>query len=250
MDKARFDKAAKKIIGIKRERRQIGVLKEKSVHAVLKNYYEPNEDYHEIPIETYVADIYNRDGEIIEIQTRQFNKLRNKLDCFLKEYNVTVVYPVIRQRNLVWIDSLTGEAGKPRKSPVKGHIYTAFSELYKIKNFLKNEKLHFRFIILDVDDYRLYEGYDERKGRKKKKNAVKEDVFPKELVEEISIDCPQDYIQLIPYELAENFTSAEFAKAAKIHISYAQVTLNIFDYVGIVKRVGKRGNSYLYSVID
>ena len=35
------------------------------VNAIFKDYYEPDEDHQEIPIENYVADIY-RDGEIIE----------------------------------------------------------------------------------------------------------------------------------------------------------------------------------------
>ena len=53
----------------------VGTLQEKTIHAVLKNYYEPDEDKQEIPIENYVADIYS-DGEIIEIQTRNFDKMR------------------------------------------------------------------------------------------------------------------------------------------------------------------------------
>ena len=32
---------------------------EKTVHAVLKNYYAPDEDMHEIPIENFVADIFD-----------------------------------------------------------------------------------------------------------------------------------------------------------------------------------------------
>ena len=36
----------------------IGTLSEKTIHAVLKNYYEPNIDYHEVVIGKFVADIY------------------------------------------------------------------------------------------------------------------------------------------------------------------------------------------------
>jgi len=86
----RFEEAKNKIIGIDRQRLGIGTLSEKTVHAILKNYYEPDEDRQEIPIENYVADIY-ADGEIIEIQTRQFNKLRDKLKAFLPLYPVTIV---------------------------------------------------------------------------------------------------------------------------------------------------------------
>ena len=39
-------------------RQGIGTLSEKTVHAVMKNYYAPDTDMHEIPIENFVADIY------------------------------------------------------------------------------------------------------------------------------------------------------------------------------------------------
>ncbi len=71
----------------------------KTVHAVLKNYYEPDEDHQEIPIENYFIDIY-RAGEIIEIQTRNFNIMREKLKTFLPLYTVTIVYPIPWEKRL------------------------------------------------------------------------------------------------------------------------------------------------------
>ena len=65
MDQKRFEEAKRKIIGVDRQRLGIGTLSEKTVHAIFKDYYEPDEDHQEIPIENYVADIY-KDGEIIE----------------------------------------------------------------------------------------------------------------------------------------------------------------------------------------
>ena len=38
-------------------RQGIGTLSEKTVHAVMKNYYAPDTDMHEILIENFVADI-------------------------------------------------------------------------------------------------------------------------------------------------------------------------------------------------
>lgn len=61
MDQKRFEEAKRKIIGVDRQRLGIGTLSEKTVHAIFKDYYEPDEDHQEIPIENYVADIY-KDG--------------------------------------------------------------------------------------------------------------------------------------------------------------------------------------------
>lgn len=119
LDKKAFEEAKRKIIGIDRQRLGIGTLSEKTVHAILKNYYEPDEDRQEIPIENYVADIF-AGGEIIEIQTRQFDKLRGKLSAFLPLYPVTIVYPIPREKWIIWIDEETGELSGKRKSPLKG----------------------------------------------------------------------------------------------------------------------------------
>ena len=104
----RFEEAKNRIIGTQRERLGIGTLGEKTVHATLKHYYEPNEDYHEVPVEGYVADIY-KDGNIVEIQTAQFHRMREKLKAFLPKYKVTVVYPIVGKRQLYWIDPQSGE---------------------------------------------------------------------------------------------------------------------------------------------
>lgn len=91
---ARFTAAKERIIGKNRERNGIGTLSEKTVHAVLKHYYAPDESQHEIPVEGCVADIFNG-KEIIEIQTRSFDRMRPKLERFLPLYPVTIVYPTL-----------------------------------------------------------------------------------------------------------------------------------------------------------
>lgn len=244
-DREAFEAAKKKIIGMDRQRLGIGTLSEKTVHAILKNYYEPDEDKQEIPIENYVADIY-ADEEIIEIQTRQFNKLRNKLTAFLPVYPVTIVYPIPREKWIMWIDEESGELSQKRKSPAKGSAYTAFPELYKIKMFLKDPNLRIRLVLMDMEEYKLLNGW----SRDKKKGASRFDRIPVELVEEIEITCLQDYMQFVPVELEAEFTSREFGRAAHIPVSLAQVVLNILYHVEVVTRTGKKGNQYLYTVLE
>lgn len=241
IDNNAFEAAKEKVIGVDRQRLGIGTLSEKTVHAILKNYYEPNEDKQEIPIENYVADIY-ADGEIIEIQTRQFDRIRNKLSVFLPFYPVTVVYPIPREKWVIWIDEESGELSKKRKSPAKGNPYLAFKELYKIKMFLKEPNLRFKLVFLDMEEYRLLNGW----SGDRKKGSSRFDRIPTELVEEVDISCLEDYMQFVPYELPEEFTTKDFAKAAHIPLRLAQTALHILHYVGTVERVRKRGNSYLY----
>lgn len=238
-----FLRAKEKIVGNERVRQGIGTLSEKTVHAVLKNAYAPDEDMHEIPIENYVADIYTG-TEIIEIQTRQFNKMRGKLSTFLPLYPVTIVYPIPATKWLIWIDEETGELSNKRKSPVKGSVYTAFIELYKIKNFLTDKNLRLQFVLLDMEEYRLLNGW----SRDKKKGSCRYDRIPVKLIEEVSVERVEDYMRFVPYELAEKFTVKDFAKAAKIPVRLAQTVVHILHYVGVLEQIGKLGRSYLYAV--
>ena len=68
----RFEAARNKIVGTDREKKGIGTLGEKTLHAVLKHYFEPDSSFHEIRCGTFFADIFNAEG-ITEIQTRSFN---------------------------------------------------------------------------------------------------------------------------------------------------------------------------------
>ncbi len=243
-DREAFEAARKKVIGVDRQRLGIGTLSEKTVHAILKNYYEPDEDRQEIPIEKYVADIY-ANGKIIEIQTRQFNKMRNKLTAFLPLYPVTIVYPIPFEKWIIWVDEETGELSRKRKSPVRGNPYIAFVELYKIKMFLKDPNLRLRLVLMNMEEYKLLNGW----SRDRKRGASRYDRIPVELVQEIEINCVQDYMQFVPSELEGTFTSKEFAAAAHISVTLSQTVLNILYHVGIVTRTGKKGNQYLYDVL-
>jgi len=105
IDKTLFDHTKNKIVGSQRMRQGIGTLSEKTVHAVMKNYYAPDTDMHEIPIENFVADIYTGQ-EIIEIQTRAFNKMRRKLTLFCH---------YIRSRSFIQFPISSGCRGLTRK---------------------------------------------------------------------------------------------------------------------------------------
>lgn len=243
IDNSRFEEIKSRIIGVDRQRPTIGTLMEKTTHIILKNYYEPDEDKQEIPIGNYVADIYEGD-EIIEIQTRQFNRMRPKLEAFLPEFPVTIVYPIPRYKWLIWIDEETGELSKPRKSNAKGSPYSAFDELYKIKMYLKDPNLRLKLVMMDIEEYKLLNGW----SKDKKKGSTRFDRIPLQLVEEVDITCIQDYVQFIPYELEEPFTVKQFAKAAHIQARKAQTVINILKYVEVIEHVGKAGREYLYKV--
>ena len=239
-DKRRFDKICNDIIVTKKERNRIGELSEKTVHAVLKEYYAPGKENQEVRIGRFFADICIEE-EIIEIQTAHFDKLRGKLNAFLQDYVVTVVYPIPHEKYMIWVDPETGELSRKRKSPKTGTPYVVFRELYKIKPFLTHPNLRIRLVLFDAEEYRMLNGW----SHDKKKGSTRFDRLPTGLFDEIYLERKEDYLQFVPYEL-EHFTSAQFAKCTKMTRNSATTVLNILYDLGVVERVGKEGNAYLY----
>lgn len=244
MDRTTFNHAAAKILSREHENHGIGTLGEKTIHAVVKNYIEPDEDFHEVPLEGYVADIY-RDGSVVEVQTANFNTMRAKLAAFLPRYRVTIVYPVPAVKWLRWLDTDTGELSERRKSPKRGTPFLVFKELYRIKPFLKDPNLSIRILLIDMEETRLLDGW----SADRKKGSHRYDRIPIDLVEDICLSRIEDYRMMIPPELS-GFTSREYAKAAKLTLGGAQTALNILYDLGVVERIGKKGRSYLYEVVE
>ena len=241
MDKKRFEEIRDAAVSSGREGRSIGTYKEKTLHAILKDYYAPDKSMQEISVDGYVADIYTGQ-EIIEIQTANFNKMRAKLNCFLPNYPVTVVYPIARIKYLSWIDEATGECSKPRKSPVKGSVYRAFVELYKIKSILSQENLCLCFPLLEEEEYRLLNGW----SQDKKKGSCRYDRIPRALLDEIRLEKPEDYLRLIPENLPEPFTALEFGKAVGEKKQIAGIVLHVLNYLNVLERCENRGRFYTY----
>ncbi len=241
MDKQRFIEACEKIINTKREKSGIGTLSEKTMHAVLKHYFEPYTDNHEVRIGGFVADIVGENG-IIEIQTGNFNKLRRKLESFLEVTTVTVVYPIPSTKWIVWIDSTTGEVTNKRKSPKKGSPYEVFPELYKIKPFLTHENFRLCIVMVDTIEYRNLDGWSEDK----KKGSSRYERIPVELIDEIYIDKLCDYKNLVPENIPNNFTSKDFKKSTGLSLRNAQIAMNVLQYTSSIKQNGKEGRHNLY----
>lgn len=244
MDRTRFLSAAAKVISREHENHGIGTLGEKTLHAVIKNYIEPDEDFHEVPLEGYVADIY-RDGHVYEVQTANFNTMRDKLRAFLPLYRVTIVYPVPATKWLRWIDVETGEISERRKSPKRGTPQAVFRELYRIKSFLKDPNLSIRILLIDVEETRLLDGwsYDKKKG------SHRNDRVPSDLVEDLLLSRVEDYRMMVPPDL-ERFDSKQYARATKLTVNRARTALNVLYDLGIVERVDKVGNSFIYEVTE
>ncbi len=238
-DLARFFEA----LHLPAEQNGVGTLAEKRLHAALKRYYASDSSCVEVPIGRYVADVFDG-ARIVEIQTRAFKNLKNKLYFFLERYPTTVVYPMPRTRYLVWTDPETGEIKPPRKSPVIGKPLDAFHELYQIRNLLGTENLTVELLLFDIDEYRLLDGY----GKTHKKGSTQVQRIPRGAPELIRLQSPEDYRALLPAELPERFTVSRFQKIAHLKSRQAYSAVHVLETLGIVREDGTEGRARCYSL--
>lgn len=242
IDNDYFKNIVKKVASKVDNRHKIGLLSEKILHSTIK-YYLADEEFHEQKIGGYYADILKND-KIYEIQTANFNKLREKLEYFLNEckYDVTIVYPIPYKKTIYWISEDNKEMSSGRLSNRKGNFMNVFPELYKIKQYLKNDRLHFMFMLINIDEYKYLNGWD--KTRKKGSSRIER--IPTELVDILNINCLEDYSYYTKCFSDNSFTTKDYKKANKSSVKEANVALNILLYLGVVDRIGKQGRLYLY----
>lgn len=243
VDTERFAAACRAVLDIEHPRDGIGTLSEKTLHAILKRYYEPHAENHEIAIGRYVADIVGADG-IIEIQTTDFSRLKGKLSAFLEVCPVTVVHPIAKKRRLYWIERESGNISAPRSAPCKDPRADICLELLRVRELLAHPKLRFLFPLVEIEEYR----YLNPKQKNPHKKASRCDKIPSALLEEWEFSSLADYQALLPATLPEQFISRDFAKAAHCALSTAQLMLNLLNELRLVERIGKQGNSYLYKL--
>lgn len=241
IDTERFEAARQAVVDHNVAAGGIGTLGEKPLHAVVKHFLEPDVSRHEQRVGPFIVDILT-DERIFEIQTRQFRSLRPKLEGLLPEHRLTIVYPMQARKWLLWLDPETGELTAPRLSPRRGQLCDIFRELAQIKPFLAHPNLSVMILLVDLEEYRLLNGW----SHDRKKGSRRHDRLPLQLQKSVSIEGPDDYGQLMPADLPACFTSVEFAKAARVSPHLARYALNILLEFGHVAVCGKQGRLRLY----
>ncbi len=237
----RFSLARLSAVEEERDTHAVGTLGEKPVHRTLKYFVEPDRAHHEVKHQGFVVDVMNGDG-IFEVQTRAFDRLAPKLEKLLPEQPVTVIYPIIKEKRLIWIDPENGGAEPPRKVSKKGKLSDFLPELSKIRAFIGNENLTFRIYVLTADEYRLLDGY----GAEKKKRATKFTVIPTDILEIKEFKAVKDLRGLLPENLPDIFSARQFYSAIGMRGRRAYFALAFCMEMGFIKRVGKSGKAYLY----
>ena len=235
----------------------IGTLAEKRMHAILKNYVCPDVTCHEIRVldtlpedqreaatnkksSRYVADVL-RGRNVWEIQTGSFYPLREKIAWYMQHapYHVTVVVPVPYKKHLNWIDPLTGTVQKRSAKPHVTSPKSVAGELYWLREHLQNPKLTVQLLLLEIEEYRLLDGY----GKDKKARASKYEKIPTALCGTLTLHSPEDYRIFLPDSLPDQFTAAQYAAASGIRGRNSYYALHMLTGAGLLAEADKIGRA-------
>jgi hypothetical protein len=223
------------------DRNRIGSLKEKSLHAALKKWFMQPGDLQEQKIDGYIIDIVRGDL-LIEIQTRSFSSIKNKLRILLEKHPLLLVYPIAQEK---WIVRLSPEAGHPstrRKSPKHGRIEQLFNELLPIPDLISHP--NFNIEILFIRKEEIWQ--DDGQGSWRRKGVSIVDHVLIDVLDRVLLRAPEDFRQMLPTSLSGTFTNRDLAIALGIQPRLAQKMTYCLRAMGIITLERKIGRTFQY----
>ena len=113
--------------------------------------------------------------------------------------------------------------------------------VYGIREHIGNPNLKVRLVLIDIDEFRIRDGY----GKQGKKYGTWLDKVPTSIIDDKTFECPEDYLQLLPSDLPEEFTVAD-AVILGMRSDHASLIIAFLAKIGVIEKIGKLGRAYLY----
>ena len=223
----------------------IGTMREKSLHIVLKHYFAPDAACHELPVGGFIADAVTEEG-VVEIQTRNLSRLREKLRAFLGVCPVTVVFPIAKNKWLYTVDENGVLCGK-RRSPRHDTIFTQMREIYTLREFVAEERFRLRIVELELAEYRVKTGKPRRKFRS---GYEKLDRVPLDIQGIVTLESPSDWLSLLPNDLPQVFTVRDAARQSGETEANLRMLLKLLERMQAVRQDGKQRNAVLWRICE
>ena len=259
IDKKRFESICLSVAAEGLDAGGIGTMSEKRMHKALKRYICSDEGCHEVRIKPdgsvsydendksgrggYIADIFDN-GKIFEVQTGSFYPLRAKIKFYLDntDFEVTVVHPIIDTKWSVWIDPETGDTTKRRRSPKKEDKYTLLSEIFWLSEHLDSPRLNFRGLFIEVEEYRLLDGW----SKDKKRGSNRYERIPLAIIDDLTVSAREIGKSLLPEGLPEEFTATDLGKITKLRGKKLYGALKVLCAARTIEKGEKKGRSFVY----
>ncbi|HWR11357.1 MAG TPA: hypothetical protein VN445_06025 [Rectinemataceae bacterium] len=220
------------------ERAGINLYSEYSLHEQLKEYLAEPGDRLEVLVEGKVVDLLRADGELVEVQTGHLGQLRPKvLELAGKGHRVRVVYPISAERQLRRLDPETNELVSVRRSPKRGDLYSLFDELVHAPEFVATRNVAVEILVVRSVETKVRDGTGSwwRKGDR----TIDRELL--EVVSSRSFNARDQWLALIPENLAPPWSSAALGETLGIGTERARKMLYCFCRAGLLVESGKDG---------
>jgi translation initiation factor IF-1 len=218
----------------------VGTLREKPLHAALKQWYAEPGDAFEVALDRFVIDIVRGDL-LIEIQTRGFSSMRRKLAALLDEHPVRIVHPIAATRRIVKVDD-AGTVVSRRVSPKHGTVVDLFPELVSFPRLVAHPNLTLDVLLVDEEEVRCHVP-----GKAwRRQGWVVEEHRLLVVHERVRVSTPDDVASMLPATVPDEFTTSDLAAALGRPLRLAQQMAFCLRTLDLVAPVGKRGNSVIY----
>jgi hypothetical protein len=223
----------------------IGTLNEKPLHAALKAWYAKPGDEMEVAREGFIIDIVRGDL-LIEIQTRSFSSLRQKLARLLVKHPVRLVYPIASEK---WIIKQARDSRRlsRRKSPKRGRLEHIFEELVSIPGFLAKPNFSLDVLLIQEEEIR-HQDASVRAWRRRGWAVQQRRLV--QVVDQQLFETPADLAALLPLHLPTPFTTADLAAALDCPRRLAQQMAYCLRKLRLILPAGKEGNTILYKLCN
>ena len=218
----------------------IGTLGEKSLHAELKAWFSRPGDQIESLVDGYHIDVV-RANLLVEIQTKNFSAIKNKLASLLDTHQVLLIHPLPREKWIIRKDK-DGTVLKKRKSPKYGRTEDAFREFIRIPKTLTHPNLTVWLVFVQTEEIWVNDG----QGSWRRKHWSIADQKLIKVLDKVEFNDVNDYQKLIPKVLPANFTNKELSRALNIPITLAGKMTYCLRKMNILNLAGKKGNANLY----
>lgn len=216
-------------------------MQENSLHAALKTWYAGDTGQVEVLLEGYLIDVVIGE-QLIEIQTRSFSAIKNKIYDLLDRHPVHLVHPVASEK---WITRLPvqGDAALyRRKSPRKGRLEDLFYELIRFPELVAHPAFTLEVVFTQEEEIRR----DDGRGSWRRGGVSIIDRQLLQVVSRVEFTCPQDFLSMLPENLPETFSNTDLANALRIKPGLARKMSYCLKKMGAIYPDGKRGRAFLY----
>jgi hypothetical protein len=221
----------------------IGTLREKPLHASLKRWYARPGDGVEVPVDGFVIDLV-REDLLIEIQTRGFSSMKQKVTALLDHgHRLRIVHPIPIDKWIVKVDA-DGTVLSRRRSPKHGSPIDVFAELVSFPDLLAHPHLEIEVLLTTEEEYRCHT--PGRSWRRKGWTVLERRLV--EVVDTLLLRYTEELTGLLPDDLPETFTTADLAEKLGRPRRIAQQMAYCLRRVGAIVAVGRHGNTVVYRV--